>query len=183
MGVDIEAFSKVKPVKCTDSDECWEKCIHLPVGDNADGLKPGCYVRRPGGKKAFLHFSYGGICAFMDELSILAFGVPRDEAGKHLRGYQGKPPFIELLFFAGMEGASIGPRTSAKLHADFVAFATRAKKHFVAKKVSVPPPVSKRRKKVAVDEAEDNVTWMWQAYRDFRKIFKVASDKGVVSFF
>jgi len=50
---------------------------------------------------------------------------------------------------------------SAKLHGDFVAFARKARKHFTQ---------------------TEELAWMWDVYRDFRKAFKIASDGGFVCY-
>jgi hypothetical protein len=59
------------------------------------------------------------------------------------------------------DGQTIGPKMSAKLHGDFVAFELKARKHLTQTK---------------------ELTWMWDVYRNFRKAFKIASDDGFVCY-
>jgi hypothetical protein len=61
----------------------------------------------------------------------------------------------------------MGAGTSAKLHADFAAYARTAKKYFA------------RTNRVTGKKLP---AWMWETYREFRKLFKLASDGGFVSY-
>jgi hypothetical protein len=64
-------------------------------------------------------------------------------------------PFVELLHFSDCEGF-IGPKTSAKLHADFLEWNEKAK---------------------AVDQG-----YFYERYQEWTKAFEVASDGGCVIF-
>ena len=67
--------------------------------------------------------------------------------------------FVDVM--SASDGQAIGPKMSAKLHCDFVAFARKARKHFTR---------------------TEELAWMWDVYRDFRKAFKIASDGGFVCY-
>jgi hypothetical protein len=91
----------------------------------------------------------------------MLYGVDTDGVCKKFRRYRGKP-FIEFVdVMSASDGQTIGPKMSAKFHGDFVAFARKAKKHFTK---------------------TEELAWMWDVYRDFRKTFKIASDGGFVCY-
>ncbi len=204
MGRDIIAVSKAKRVACDYSDE---RCndSHVPVGGSwgrrRGGLKCGCYIPGKGGRNASFainNYNYG---MWRAELSHMALGVRPEAVWDDPRGYKGKP-FVELIDFPDGDMFTIGARIAAKLYADFVAFAARAKRHY-----SNPPPRNQpqnvqrpgKQKRYSqslgfagVVEAADalgmeiqkaeGVEWMWWVYCDFRRVFKLASDGGFVTF-
>ncbi len=208
MGVDVVAISKARAVACQGDEACDE--THYGFGSypkRNDGLKTGCYVVGKGGRSfGFRAGSAAGYNHWRRELSLLAVGVEPEEVWEHPRKFQGQP-FVELIDFPDGVGPSIGPKTSAKLHADFVYFASKAKRHFLSppqRKASTEQPTQakqKPRKHVqraglsAVEEfaeaiggmvadAEEpvDISWMWEVYRDFRRAFKLASGNGFLSF-
>jgi hypothetical protein len=207
MGVDIIAVSRAVPIPCKGDDACDE--THFAVGSyrkRREGLKPGCYVTGKGGRDfGFRAGSYSGYSDWRKTLCLLALGVLPEEVWEHPRRFRGKP-FVELIDFPDGVGPVIGPKTSAKLHSDFVAFAAKSKKYYAHPtplESSVPTPKKgKAAKKHYINEAGledaqraaealggtlptidlDNLGWMQEVYDDFRKAFKIASDGGFVMF-
>src|SRR4051812_20179100 len=123
MGLDIVAVSKVRRIECDGGEECDER--HFTVGSyrkGRDDLKPGCYVKGKGGRDfGFRAGTYIGYSDWRTELCLLALGVSPEEVWENPRRFR-KKPFVELIDFTDSVGPVIGPRTSAKLYDDFVAF-------------------------------------------------------------
>jgi hypothetical protein len=88
-------------------------------------MKPGCYVAGRGGKDTGFSIPYSGYNAWRRELCLMALAVEPEEVWEHPRRFHRKP-FAELIDFPDCGTFTIGPTTSAKLHADFVAFAAKA---------------------------------------------------------
>jgi hypothetical protein len=205
MGLDILAVSKAEPVSCTGDEACEE--THFTVGSfrkRRDGLNPGCYVKGKGGREfGFRAGSYRGYSSWRTELCLLALGVMPEEVWGNPRRFRGKP-FVELIDFPDGAGPVIGPKTSAKLHGDFVAFAATARRHYANPTPLQPPspPTPKRGKNRHVNQAgledarslaevlggtvtavdADDLGWMQEVYSNFRRAFKIASDGGFVIF-
>jgi len=224
MGVDIIAISKAKLVTCRGGEECDDS--HYGVGSppsRRDGLKPGCYVVGKGGRSmGFRAGSYAGYSDWKRQLSLLALEVEPEVVWEHPRRFRGKP-FVGLIDFPDVVGPIIGPKTSAKLYADFVALASRARRHYLTRPAGrasssahteLPPidivtsgsarrPGSPARAKRHINQAGlsaaeevagalggtmmgagegEDMAWMWEVYRDFRRAFKLASDGGFVAF-
>lgn len=207
MGLDIVAISKAVPIECEGGDACDE--THFTVGSyrkRRDDLKPGCYVKGKGGREfGFRAGSYTGYSDWKRELCLLVLGVLPEEVWENPRRFRGKP-FVELIDFPDGVGPVIGPKTSAKLHGDFVAFAAKAKKHYANPTPLEPPPTpttgTKRVKKskeyeAGLDAAKSlaqtlggslatsgscDLGWMQEVYDDFRSAFKLASNGGFVLF-
>ena len=206
MGLDVVAISKATRVACWGDEECDE--THYGVGSyrkRRDGVKPGCYIVGNAGRSSFVvGVSYAGYSAWRRQLSLLSLGVEPEAVWEHPRRFRGKP-FAELIDFPDGVGPIIGPKTSAKLSADFVAFASKAQRHYQIPSIHVPAQRSKRltakskrhvnraglssAEEVAkalgglmpAPESEDR-TWMWEIYRDFRRAFRLASNRGFVAF-
>ena len=207
MGFDIVAISKAKLVACQGGDKC--PFSHYEVGayrKREDGLTPGCYIKGKGGRSCFVGYaSYAAYNAWRRHLSLLSLAVEPEEVWEHPRRFRGKP-FAELIDFPDRSGTIIGPKTSAKLHADFVAFSSKARKYYQtpASQISAHRPTRpKATSKRSIDralglsvvaevttavggivhapESEDR-TWMWKIYLGFRRGFKLASDAGFVAF-
>ena len=83
-------------------------------------------------------FTYVGYNAWIRELSLMALEVEPEEVWMHPRRFRGKP-FVELIRFPDACSGGIGTIRSAKLHVDFVAFASRARKYYLNPRVSDPP--------------------------------------------
>ena len=131
MGLDIVAISKAKLVACQGGDKC--PFSHYEVGfdrKRKDGLTTGCYIKGEGGRSCFVgDASYSAYNAWRRHLSLLSLAVEPEAVWEHPRRFRGKP-FAELIDFPDAGGTIIGPKTSAKLYADFVAFASKAKRHY-----------------------------------------------------
>ena len=167
MGLSIRSISKAKFVECSGyvDEEADELCDHeyeicsFPLG--REGLKTGCYVRDKGGRWFSFEIGYSQYARWIDELYRMLYGVDAKGVCRQFRRHRGKP-FIEFLDVPSFsQGDTIGSKTSAKLHGDFVTFARRARKDFTQNKVPA---------------------WMWDTYRDFRKAFKIASDGGFMCY-
>jgi hypothetical protein len=207
MGLDIIAISKARLVKCRNNDEvCLE--THFSVGayrKRRDDVKAGCYVvGKKGRSYGFYAGSYFGFGEWKRQLSLLALGVEPEEVWAYPRRFQTKP-FVELIDFTDSVGPIIGPKTSAKLYADFVAFASTAKKHYHNPPVQAAARGSQRGAKpkghfnqtglanaemvskavggsLVEQYADADIKWMWAVYRDFRRAFKLASHGGFALF-
>jgi hypothetical protein len=166
MSLSIRAISKARRVDCNGFvDEAAEEgCDHDEVGHFPtlrDGLKPGCYVPGKGGRSYSFEVWYKDYSDWMRELCRFALGAEWEEVCKHPRRFRGKP-FVELMHFPyTSDGQAIGPRSSAKLHADFARFAVKAREHFLK---------------------DPGRAWMADLYRAFRKALKLAGDGGFVSY-
>lgn len=162
MGLSIRAISKATPVKCDGGENCPDE--HEEIGSfplRREGLKPGCYVAGEGGRSFYFGIPFSYYATFFGELYRMLYEVDADTVCKNFRRYRGKP-FVEFVHVpSSSDGPTIGPKTSAKLHADFVAVARKARRHFT--------------------QTEDRA-WMWEYYKDFRKAFKIASDGGFVCY-
>ena len=207
MGLDIVAISKAKLVACQGGDKC--PFSHYDVGvdrKRKDGLTPGCYIKGEGGRSCFVgDASYSAYNAWRRHLSLLSLAVEPETVWEHPRRFRGKP-FAELIDFPDASGTVIGPKTSAKLYADFLAFSSKAKKYYQtpasqmsAQEPTRPKATSKRSSEqdrglaVAAEIAaavggvgwkpdSENLTWMWKLYLGFRRGFKLARDAGFVAF-
>jgi hypothetical protein len=119
----------------------------------SDGLPEGFY-RTSDECHAFGAGSYSGYNTWREQLASLVGTTPeRVWAGK-----DEPTAFYELINFADNEGF-IGPKTSAKLHADFVAHYDMARSFIV----------------------EDR-DWFLRKYCDWMKAFEIAAKGGVVKF-
>jgi hypothetical protein len=166
MSLCIRVASKAKFVYCSGyvDEEEGECCNHkriesFPLGQ--EGLKTGCYVPGKGGRSFYFEISYSDYAQWFNELYRMLYGVDLEGVCGQFRRYRSKP-FIEFVDVpCSSDGQTIGPKMSAKLHGDFVTFAHKARKHFTQ---------------------TEELTWMWDVYRDFRKTFKIASDGGFVCY-
>jgi hypothetical protein len=172
-----------------------------------NGVKSGCYIVGQGGRTFDLDFGYAAYSGWVRRLSLMALGVEPEEVWNHPRRFRGKP-FVELIGFPDTGGGAIGPSISAKLYGDFVVFAAKASRYFAASTPNVfsPPPTSKpsvKRKPhrnrmglSSVDELNqaldgsatdwdegENLDWMSESYRDFRRALRLAKDAGILVFY
>jgi hypothetical protein len=128
-----------------------------------------------------------------------------EEVWNHPGRYR-KKPFFEIIDFPDSSGFAMGPKTAAKLYADFAAHSAKARKFYhdpgTPKEINSHLPKGGRRSnknlrnagrfaaaKVAeaiggtvMAETTEELEWMWRVYRDFRRAFKLASDRGLVAF-
>jgi hypothetical protein len=205
MGVDVDAISKAVHVVCRGGDDCDETHYHFcpHPAKRREGLKPGCHIVGKGGRSfGFWAANYAEYDDWRRSLSLLALGVHPEEVWQHPRRFHGKP-FVELINFPDTVGPCIGPITSKKLHADFVAFASKAKKHLPSAlrrlaRSQPKPHLKKHANRAGLADTEEltkaiggvilstseetDRPWMWELYCDFRYAFKLASNDGFVSF-
>ena len=167
MGLSIRAISRARFVECDGwaDEEAGESCDHdAQVGSfplRREGLKPGCYVPGKGGRSFSFEIGYSDYARWFDELYGMLYEVDANSVYRDVRRYRSKP-FVEFVDVpSSSDGPTIGPKMAVKLHADFAAFARKAKRHFT--------------------QTEDRA-WMWEIYKDFRKAFKIASDGGFVCY-
>jgi len=191
-----------------EDDDCLKE--HLTIDAPArgrDGVKPGCYIAGRGGRETSLDFNYAAYDGWITRLSLMALGVEPDEVWRHPRRFRGKP-FVELILVPDTGGGAIGPVTSAKLYGDFAAFASKARRYYATSTTNEfsPPRSNKQSVKdkprrnraglAAVSELVtaqggsasqwdegDNLDWMWDSYRAFRRAFRLASNAGLVAFY
>ena len=189
-------------------DVCLETHFTIdPLSRRRGGVKPGCYMVDRGGRTFDLEFGYAAYDGWIRRLSLLALGVEPEEVWQHRRRFRGKP-FVELITFPDAGGGAIGPVASAKLYGDFVAFAPRATRYYAmsAPDVFNPPLTSKplvkdkaHRNRIGLSEVVEltetlgggefawsegeNLDWMRDSYRDFRRAFRLAKDDGLVVFY
>jgi hypothetical protein len=191
MSVEVIAISRASMVVCPRDPECLENHYTVDVSYyRQDRLKPGCYVVGKGGRS--FGFPAGTNLGYRDwrrDLSVLVLGAPPELVWDRHRKYRGKP-FVELIRFVGGMGSAIGSMTSAKLHDDFRQFASMARRHYLAPHAATEASTSKVESEGMGKEQPESpilpgvndLTWMWEVYRDFRKAFKLASNGGFVLF-
>ena len=208
MGLETIAISKAKWLRrwCNEDDDSADSVYYVGTTDfRRDGMKCGVYGVGKGGR-TFDGWDgpYSIYNEWRRELCLLALGVEPEEVWSHPRRFRGKP-FVELIDFPDSGNCCIGPKTSAKLYRDFVAFAAKAKKHFIERSPALAPPVrvavDRRNLKtyrhqqvglvhvtrfvreiggrLAAGDPEDR-RWMLEAYHLFRGSFRTASDGGLV---
>lgn len=167
MGLDISAFSKLT-FECPypQTEEEWESydadagnLVRLWPNDDFpgrdDGLQKGLYKAEPDGQSfGFRAGSYGSYNRWREMLCQFAFDCRPGIVWGHPDQFEGKP-FFELIHFADNEG-TIGPKTSAKLAADFDTYAEKAKEVFKYSE--------------------------YELYECWQKAFHIAADDGAVSF-
>lgn len=158
MGLDITAYEKVE--RMPDIAEGQDPYPNFRLyqledfADRSDGLEDGVYASK-GITFGFRAGSYSGYNAWRADLCRLVLGEEPETVWANPDRYTGKP-FVELIHFADNEGF-IGPKTSAKLAADFDAF-------------HLP-------EKANVESYED---WFRPKYADWSKAFHLAANTGVV---
>jgi hypothetical protein len=166
MSLSIRAISRAAFIECDGyvDEKAGAPCDHdeatwFPLG--REGLKPGCYVREKGGESFSFEIGYPAYARWFDELYRMLYGVDANGVCGQFRRHRGQP-FLEFVDVPSVsDGQAIGPKTAAKLHNDFVILAGTARKHFAR---------------------TEDLAWMWDVYRDFRKLFKIASDAGFVCY-
>src|SRR5262249_24380607 len=125
MGLSIRAISKATSVEC-DREDCpdeHEETGYFPFG--REGLQPGCHVPGKGGRSFYFSVSYSAYARWFDELYRMLYGVDATAVSRASRRSRGKP-FVEFVAVPNAsDGPAIGPKTSAKLHAEFVAVARK----------------------------------------------------------
>jgi len=107
--------------------------------------------------------SYSGYNMWRTHLCQIALDVPPDDVWEDPEAYDGMP-FVELINFSDCEGC-IGPKTSAKLAADFRQYGGRLRE--------IAP------KQITSDEDRG---YFFESYDDWQRAFELASRDGFVIF-
>lgn len=138
MGLDITAYERVKLVQACTLKELRELTerpdetrndvtslyyAHVDYIPRADGLVEGFY-EHSGEQVVFRAGSYGGYNRWRANLAMLVGTT--DQKVWDMKPAHG--PFVELIAYSDCEGF-LGPKTSAKLAADFTEWAARASSH------------------------------------------------------
>ena len=174
MGLDISYASKVDFENRRDPDDESEDILYLYPNDSlldqSEGIQSGEYICE-GIQDYFRAGSYSGYSSWRRTLANMIGWEIEDlwrnvetlvQRNENLNDVLNENdrfsvdiPFVELLHFSDCEGF-IGPKTSAKLHADFLEWNEKAK---------------------AVDQG-----YFYERYQEWTKAFEVASDGGCVIF-
>ncbi|RYG64738.1 hypothetical protein EON80_18665 [bacterium] len=132
MGLDIRAAAHCQfEADCSQTelfsrdDLLYIEGAHFP--ERLDGFQPGFYRFEARDEFAFRVGPYSFFYRWRQWLCQLALGVPLDAVHDNPDTYTGQP-FFELLVL-GDDAGAIGPQTSRKLYADFVAFQEKAEQH------------------------------------------------------
>jgi hypothetical protein len=170
MGLDIHVLKNAKFLRGVSDDGDFDDGHYLSISEHnfverADGLNPGFYDGEDG-----LHFragSYSGYNHYRDILSRAGMDASADEVWGNRSEYMGKT-FWEQVEFSDCEG-TIGPKTSAKLAADYNDPKNREKFEKVLKKMYKDHP--------------DERKYYLRLYDDWAKAFTDAAEtNGVVIF-
>ena len=179
MGLDISYASKINFEKRREPDfeEMHQNSVFLYPNDSlldqSEGIKNGEYISE-GIQGSFRAGSYSGYSSWRRTLAKMIGWEIEDlwqhvgtlvQRNENLNNVLSESdelkvdiPFVELLNFSDCEGF-IGPKTSAKLHADFLEWDEKAK-------VSDPFKGG----------------YFYETYKEWTEAFKVASDGGCVIF-
>jgi hypothetical protein len=161
MGLDVSYFRNATFLRPDPQDDSydWEGGSETAAypnsdfADQADGLVAGVYrVEDSGGFRAGAYSAYN---RFREQLAAMAGYTPEDAWEGRANG----KPFQELVNFSDCNGM-IGPKTSAKLAADFAAHQATAD----------------------VNENWMHVATFADMYRSFRLAFETAAQDGFVQF-
>ena len=168
MGLDITAYAKVTLVRAieakdynkdedaqslVDSGDHRYFCQDSDDRPQSEGMPAGIYATA-GASFGFRAGSYGGYNAWRNQLARLMLDMSDEQVWNAAEDSLAGRPFVELIDFSDCEGF-IGPKTCAKLSADFANNQEKANKgdeYFRAK------------------------------YADWRKAFAIASEGGAVDF-
>ena len=178
MGLDISYASKINFEKRREPDfeEMHQNSVFLYPNDSlldqSEGIKNGEYISE-GIQGSFRAGSYSGYGSWRKTLSELIGWEIEDlwrsvetlvQRNENLNDVLNENdrfsvdiPFIELLHFSDCEGF-IGPKTSAKLHSDFLEWNENAKNF------------------------DSQNSYFYEKYQEWTEAFKVASDGGCVIF-
>jgi hypothetical protein len=113
MGLDISVYRDLHPTDREDDSNLYVNSQDFPL--QADGLETGHYLATS--LYDFWGGSYSGYNWWRNRLSETMLGVCAEQVWESPDAFKGKP-FVELIHFTDCDGV-IGPKTSAKLAADF----------------------------------------------------------------
>lgn len=174
MGLDISAHEKVTLIEAITLKQMqaknWEHPLYdqdnmrflwneAEFSDRSDGLVEGIY-RTKGKRHNFRAGSYSGYNEWRRELAKLVGTTDREVWAESDNPVVRKTSFYELINFPDNEGF-IGPKTSAKLFADFVEWTDKASKHLTG---------------------PSDREWFRDRFLDWQRAFELASKGGVVVF-
>jgi hypothetical protein len=111
MSLEILAYPRIVPVDDPNAERLY---INPAFPAQADDLKTGYYEGTPA---RCYHASYRAYNDWREKLCVTVLGVVPQYVWEHPQ----PGPFVELINFADNEGL-IGPKTCAKLHADFLKY-------------------------------------------------------------
>jgi len=163
MGLDISAYSKIKP----ESDG------EIFIGSDDFGrhqdLSEGEYSSTNDSRHhSFRAGSYSGYNRWREDLSMAIHGVMPSIIWKSPEKYEGKD-FFEIINFSDCEGC-MGPQVSEKLYSDFI----KNKEPFVK--------FMEDRYGKAEDSGFSESSYRITIYDDFTLAFEIAKDSGVLIF-
>lgn len=166
MGLDVTAHKRLRRIgaypvtdadwNAIDDDDYVAVSPNANFPDRADGLEPGVYAVE--GARRLHAGSYGGYNRWREQLAALVGTTP--QAVWEAKDPSG--PFVELINFSDCEGV-IGPKTSAKLAADFEGWRERAQVY-------------------AASLSDYDSEWWLGKYREWQAVFRFAADTGAVDF-
>ncbi len=169
MGLDISYYKDVKLVRACDGEDCDDAGVNtvfiyanpdFPDVNQHDGMVSGLYSHGEGGR--FQAGSYGVYSRWRVQLCEMSFGCLPQYVWTNFGNYKGLA-FAELIHFSDCEGV-IGPKTSAKLAADFAQHQERAEKYATTFK------------------EEFDREWFLKKYAEWRNAFEFAAQNGAVCF-
>ncbi len=169
MGLDVTAYEKATLVQVmsvneynnnedaqasVDRDACLYYLYQDGERSQSDGMVDGIYTMNGGASFGFDAGSYGGYNAWRNQLARMMLDMTDRQVWDADEGSLAGRPFVDLINFSDCEGF-IGPKTCAKLSADFA---------------------NNQEKANMGDER------FRARYADWRKAFALASEGGVVRF-
>lgn len=157
MEQEIAAYGRLRYLDPQPARHEWQPdavflCPHPDFPEQADGIREGWYHGRV--KRIFRAGIFGSYGEWLAQLCRLAHGVEPEVLWNKPQEWKDKP-FSGLIMFSDCNGI-IGPKTSARLYEDFVAWQDKAQ--------------------------EQDVEDFFDLYLEWMEAFKVASRNGVVEF-
>jgi len=163
MGLDISAYSKIKPESDGEffiGSDNFGRHQDIPEGEYTSTNESNHHSFRAG--------SYSGYNRWREDLSMAIHGVMPAIIWESPEKFEEKD-FFEIINFSDCEGC-MGPQTSAKLHNDFV----KNRDSFVGF-------MEDRYGKIDNDGFSESA-YRVRVYDDFTKAFEIAKDSGVLIF-
>jgi len=203
MGLDITAFSKLKPIEIPEDIEKWSDeyydwemeqegsivniYTHDAFQEASEGLEDGAYLTL-GESFGFRAGSYSGYGTWRDWLAQAVMqGILSKAGGAQSMWETGDGgdfslPFMEMINFSDAEGA-IGPVASKKLYNDFRRYETDVMNWMDEKYLTQTPITSPDwRDEEAKPLDKGDFEWFQARYKDWEKAFRIASNNGAVMY-
>lgn len=158
MGLDITGYSKVILDDNQSERDMYDIYIdhHKAFPEHSKPFLQGKYYRTEGLKYGFRAGSYWGYNQWRKQLCNVIYDIDIEEIWDYPEKYKNKP-FFNLINFSDCNG-EIGTEMSKSLAKDF-------KEH-----------------QHIIDELSDKYFHFKHAYTEWRKVFELASDDGIVLF-